>query len=108
MLGSAEYLGPFEKDKFGNTHTCVITDCFSRFTMLLPTRDASALSAARALLQWVGLFGAPAELLSDMGTQFINHTIDHLLQLMHVTKLDRLAGVHEQNSIVERRNKAVN
>jgi hypothetical protein len=60
------------------------------------------------MLQWVGLFGAPAELLSDMGTQFINHTIDDLLKLMHVTKLDILAGVHEQNSIVERRNKEVN
>ena len=105
---SVDTMGPFEKDKFGNTHICVITNCFSRFTMLLPTRDASALSAARALLQWVGLFGAPAELLSDMGTQFINHTIDHLLQLMHVTKLDILAGMHDQISIVERRNKEVN
>ena len=105
---SVDSIGPFEKDKFGNTHVCVITDCFSRFTMLFPTRDASAVSAARAMLQWVGLFGAPAELLSDMGTQFINHTIDDLLKLMHVTKLDILAGVHEQNSIVERRNKEVN
>jgi len=69
---AVDTIGPLEKDAHGNTHVCVITDCFSRFTMLIPTRDASALSAARALLQWFGLFGAPAELLSDMGTQFIN------------------------------------
>lgn len=105
---ATDTIGPFEKDSNGNTHVCVITDCFSRFVMLIPTKDASALSAARALLQWVGLFGAPNELLSDMGTQFINNTIDELLKLMHVTKLDILAGVHEQNSIVERRNKEVN
>ena len=105
---SVDTIGPFEKDKFGNTHVCVITDCFSRFTILFPTRDASALSAARALMQWIGLFCAPGEFLSDMGIEFINHTIDHLLQVMHVTKLDILAGVHEQNSIVERRNKEVN
>ena len=100
--------GPFEIDAYNNTYVCVITDCFSRFTMLIPTPDATAQSAARALLQWVGLFGAPKELLSDMGTQFINHLIDDLLQLLHTTKLDILAGVHEQNSIVERRIKELN
>jgi transposase InsO family protein len=105
---AVDTIGPLEKDAYGNTHVCVITDCFSRFTMLVPTQDATALSAARALLQWCGLFGAPAELLSDMGTQFINHVIDDLLKLLLVNKLDILAGVHEQNSIVERRIKEVN
>ena len=100
--------GPFERDIYGNTHVCVITDCFSRFTMLIPTPDATAQSAARALLQWVGLFGTPKEILSDMGTQFINHLIDDLLKLLHTRKLDILAGVHEQNSIVERRIKELN
>ena len=105
---AVDTIGPLKKDDFGNTHVCVLTDCFSRFTMLIPTKDASAQSAARALLQWCGLFGAPAELLSDMGTQFINHTIDDLLKLLLVSKLDILAGVHEQNSIVERRIKEAN
>lgn len=101
-------VGPLETDAYGNKYVCVITDCFSRFTMLIPTLDATAQSAARALLQWVGLFGSPKELLSDMGTQFINHLIDDLLKLLHITKLDILAGVHEQNSIVERRIKELN
>ena len=105
---SVDTLGPIQKDAFGNTHVCVLTDCFSRFTLLIPTHDATANSAARALLQWFGLFGAPKELLSDMGTQFINKIIDELLELSHVKKLDILAGVHEQNSIVERRIKEVN
>ena len=101
-------IGPFEKTHFDNTYVCVIIDSFSRFTMLVLNRDATALSAARALLQWVGLFGQPNELLSDMGTQFINHVIDDLLKLMHTNKRDILAGEHTQNSIVERRNKEVN
>jgi hypothetical protein len=62
--------GTLKKDDFGNTHVCVLIDCFSRFTMLIPTKDASAQSAACALLQWCGLL---FELQSDMGTQFINH-----------------------------------
>ena len=70
---AVDSIGPFENDQFGSTHVCVIIDSFSRFTMLVLNRDATALSAARALLQWVGLFGQPNELLSDMGTQFINH-----------------------------------
>jgi hypothetical protein len=43
-----------------------------------------------------------------MGTQIINQVIDDLLKLLLVTKLDILAGVHEQNSIVERRIKEAN
>jgi transposase InsO family protein len=105
---AVDTLGPMQKDAYGNTHVCVITDCFSRFTMLVPTRDATVHSAAHAILQWCGFFGAPAELLSDRGTQFINHTIDDLLKLLMVEKLNTLAGVHEQNSIVERRIKEVN
>ena len=105
---AVDTIGPLPIDASGNQYIVTITDCFSRFVMLSPTRDATAESAARALLQWVGLFGPPSELLSDMGTQYINKTIDALLALLHTQKIDILAGIHEQNSIVERRIKEVN
>ena len=105
---SVDTIGPLEKDHLGNQYIVAMTDCFSRFTVLFPTRDATAKSAARAILHWVGLFGKPDYLLSDMGTQYINKHIDALLLACKTHKLDILAGVHQKNGIQERRNKEVN
>jgi len=43
-----------------------------------------------------------------MGTQYVNSVIDELTEMMGVEKLDTMPGIHEENSIVERRNKEVN
>ena len=102
-------IGPFDPDGYNNKYVIVIVDCFSRYAMLVPAKDASAMSAARAILQWMGVFPkTPHEIQSDMGTQFINDIIDGLLKLLGVQKLDILAGIHELNGIVERRNKEIN
>jgi len=42
-----------------------------------------------------------------MGTQYVNELIDDLQRFMGVEKIDTLPGIHEENSIVERRNKEV-
>jgi hypothetical protein len=105
---SIDTMGPFEKDELGNKYIVAMTDCFSRFTLLFPVRDATATSAARAILYWVGIFGKPDYLLSDMGTQYINKHVDALLKALKTHKLDILAGVSQKNGIQERRNKEVN
>ena len=105
---SIDTIGPFEKDKFGNKYIVAMTDCFSRFTVLFPARNATAEEAARAILHWTGLFGKPQSLLTDMGTQYINKNIDALLVALKTHKLDMIAGVHQKNGIQERRNKECN
>jgi hypothetical protein len=100
-------VGPFDTDLNGNKYIIVIICCFSRFTTLHTAKDTTAENAAKALLSHIGNYGVPCQLLSDMGTQFINDTIDQLLHYMGVEKLDTFPGIHEENSIVERRNKEV-
>ena len=100
-------MGPYPPDMYGNKYLQVMVDCFSRFVMLRPAKSNDSKSAAKSLLHWVGMFGPMNELLSDMGTEFINSIVDELLKLMKVKKLDILAGSKKQNSIVERRNKEV-
>jgi len=101
-------IGPLSIDAAGNQYIITMVDCFSRYTLLVPAADATAKSAAKALLQWVALFGVMGQLLSDMGSQFVNKMIDELIELLGVEKLDTMPGVHEENSIVKRRNKEVN
>jgi len=40
-----------------------IIDNFSRFLMLFPAKDASAASAAKAILYCTGIFGVPSQLM---------------------------------------------
>jgi hypothetical protein len=100
-------IGPLEPDETGNQYIIVTIDCFSRFSLLIPAVDATAKSAAKALLVLIGLFGLMSQLLSDMGPQYVNQIIDELVFYTGVEKLDTLPGIHEENGIVESRNREV-
>ena len=104
---AVDTIGPLPVDENGNKYIICMVDCFSRYTLLSAAKDVSALSAAKALLQWLSLFGVMKQLLSDMGTQFITRIINELCKYCGVEKLDTMPGIHEENSIVERRNKEV-
>ena len=100
-------IGPLPEDENSNKYIICMVDCFSRYVLLYAAKDATAISAAKALLQWLALFGTPQQLLSDMGSQYITQIIDELLKYVGTEKLDTMPGIHEENSIVERRNKEV-
>ena len=75
--------------------------------MLYASKDATALSAAKALLHCVGLFGAPMQILSDNGPQYVNELIKELLYLMGSDHQLTTAYSHQENALVERANKEV-
>ena len=52
-------IGPLPIDEDMNKYTIVIIYCFSRFFLLYPSKDATANSAAHALLNCIGHFGSP-------------------------------------------------
>jgi hypothetical protein len=100
-------IGPFPADEQGNKYVIVIIDAFSRWNMLIPTVDATAKSAAYALIQWMGFFGIPSNIVSDNGTQYVNTLIDDFLSVIHTEHTRINAYSHEENGIVERANKEV-
>jgi hypothetical protein len=100
-------IGPLPTDELGFAYIIVLICCFSRYTTLHVAKDATALSAAEAIINHTAIFGVPSQLLSDMGTQYINEIIDQLTFMMGIQKLDTMPGIHEENSIVERRNKEI-
>lgn len=91
----------------GGYHILVIICCFTRFVELYVVPDTTALNAARALLQHVGRYGAPAQIRSDQGPQFANDIIEEFLKLIGTEHLLTLAYSSQENAIVERANKEV-
>ena len=56
-LSHSKPIGPLPEDEKGNKYLIAIIDIFSRFLELYPAVDATALSAADAILQHTGQYG---------------------------------------------------
>jgi len=76
--------------------------------MLRAISDTTARSAIEGLIEWIGLFGIPSEVVSDNGTQFANELVDNLLEILAIENTKIQAYSKEENGIVERANKEVN
>ena len=83
----------------------VITDAFTRWTELVAMKDKTAKSAAKAILQFVGRFGCPNEILSDNGGEFVNAIIDGLCSYLNIDRAYIHPGSHQENGQIERTNK---
>lgn len=68
---SVDFLGPYTRSRSGNTYAFVVTDIFSKFTLIQVMRDAKTSAVTTFLENNVFLlFGVPAVVISDNGPQF--------------------------------------
>jgi hypothetical protein len=95
------------RDCNGNFYVVVVIDSFSRWVQCIPVADKSALSAARALIQTVGIFGMPITIRSDGGGEFINATLAAFEAIVGVKHHKITPYLHEGNSLAEKANRAV-
>ena len=86
----------------------VLQDHFSKYVVAYVVKDQTACTATKTLrIEYFGLFGAPAYLVSDQGKAFTSHVITHLCELYGVQKL-RTSPYHAQtNGQVERMNQMI-
>jgi hypothetical protein len=103
---SIDTVGPLPK-KDGYEYVLVIIDNFTRFVELYPCKTTQAEEAAKLLLNHVGRYGIPQQLLSDMGPQFVNELISQLAKTIGTEHVKTLSYSKEENALVERANKEV-
>jgi hypothetical protein len=96
-----------EPDVRGNKYCVVIIDNFSHWVSLTACANKSAFDAARALIQFVGNFGAPLRLRSDGGKEFVNGVIVGVNRMMGVSPVVVQPYTPTANGIVERSNRAI-
>lgn len=100
-------LGPLPEDDHGNKYVLVCIDEFSKFLELFPIKTTSAQEAATCLLQLVGRYGCPREIMSDQGSQFKNQLISQLCTFFEVRQRFSLPYRPQANGIVERSNREI-
>jgi hypothetical protein len=80
----------------------VIIDSFTRFCELYPLASTGADEAAVCLMNFLGRYGEPDQIISDRGTQFLNQVFHHMAIAMDYHLEHMLTGSKEENAIVER------
>ena len=77
-------------------------DTFTRWVELFHTTAATAEATVPCLIQVVGRYGAPKQILSDRGPHFVNEALKHLLQFISTQHCITTAYSKEKNSMAER------
>jgi transposase InsO family protein len=73
----------------------------------VPTKDATASSAAKAILQLFARYGLPKEIQTDKGMQYCADVIEQLLAFFEVNHRYTLPYRPQANGLVERPNKEI-
>jgi len=88
----------------GNERLLVVTDKLTNFSRFYPGTTENHNHVAKALLDWMAMFGPPSTWLSDLGPGFQNGVIKELNKVMGVKHHFVTAGSHWANGKQERLN----
>ena len=91
----------------GDKYLLVIIDSCSRWLELYSIPDLTAETAATKIVEHIGRFGHPSQILSDNGAQFVNKLLDDLFAQTGITRNFTTPHSHEENGIVERANREI-
>ena len=102
---NVDAIGPLPESEHGFRYILTVICTFTRWTMLYPLRTLEMVECAKALIQHFGIFGAPAVVSSDGGSQLKNTVVRETLDLIGARHKISIAYSSEENGIVERANK---
>lgn len=106
---SIDITGPHPKSS--NQHQFILTlvDHFSKWAEAVPIVNHTAPTVARALMTHVfSRFGAPRQILSDLGAEFQSKLFSELLQWMEIHQLRTTPYKPSTNGTVERFHRTLN
>ena len=105
---SIDIVGPLPADH-RQEFLIVFVDCYSRYTILIPSSNHTANTASEALLRHVvPYFGTPRRLLSDRGQEFVGEIWGKLLRSLGIQRVLTSPYHPEGNAINEHSHRTLN
>ena len=105
---SIDIVGPLPPDRH-HEFLIVFVDCFSKYTILVPSSNHTASTVTEALMRHViPYFGTPRRLLSNRGREFISSIWTKLLRSLGIQQVLTSPYHPEGNAINERSHRKLN
>ena len=105
---SIDIVGPLPADH-RHEFLIVFVDCYSRYTILVPSSNHTANTVSEALLRHaVPYFGTPRRLLSDRGREFVSEIWSKLLRSLRIQRVLTSLYHPEGKAINERSHRTLN
>ena len=101
-----DHNGPIHPTSASNVHCLLIVDAFSRFLMVYPVRNTTAL-ATITVEKWILPFGIPQSIIHDRGTAFINTQFLNWTKELGITLRPRTAFSPWTNGKIEAQNQHI-
>lgn len=106
---SLDFCGPFPVSHRGNRYSLSIIDHFSRWAIVVATRNQEAKTAARVLMeQWICHYGCPLQILTDQGPSFEAELFKHLCLMLGIDKTRTSPYKASSNGLNERLHRTIN
>jgi hypothetical protein len=86
-------------DKSGFKYLVVIVNHFTKFAVLVPTKNKDALTVAHALFTYFATFGLVDCIISDPGSEYENQLLEHLHSWLGIRHRFSLVERHESNGV---------
>lgn len=86
----------------GHKYILTIRDLFSKYTRAIPMFTQTAEETAKAFVEYMSHYGAPEQILTDQGSNFMSETIKNLCKRFQIKKLRSTAFHPQSNGSLER------
>ena len=97
-----------DPSKGGKEKVLVMTDAFTKFSVVVTTNNQQALTVAKALVErWFHMYGIPSRIHSDQGKSFDNKIVDALCKMYGVERTMTSPYNPRGNSQCERFNRTM-
>jgi transposase InsO family protein len=98
-----DIVGPLTETTSRNKYILTFQDDLSKFLLAMPVSQQDAETIARELVLNVVLkFGAPAQILTDQGSNFLSKMFKNMCKMLRIRKIQMTAFHPESNSGLER------
>jgi len=67
-------------DEFGNKYAFVFINAFTKYTIIVPSKDKTPVSMALAMLQYASVVGMTEVIWSDNGPEYVHEVVTNLAQ----------------------------
>ena len=95
----------FPKTKRGHQHILVVKDALTRYVEIIPIKFKNELAIAKELVERIYCrHGAPAILISDNGTEFVNVLMKQICVLLNIGRISTVPYHPQANGLVEQHN----